>query len=422
MFTWKRCGGGIAALALACGLGVGSAAAGEVQIMHYFTGDLGLKGMTAILKTYQEQTGAQVVDNPIGHEEFKSSILVMAAGKKLPDLFSYWAGARTQFIIDGGGVGDIDSVWAAAKLDEVVPAAVASGATVYNGKHYLLPLGYHYAGLFYNKKLLDGMGITEGPKTWDDLLAMAEKINAAGVKPFALGSKDRWPAQFWFDYLLLRTAGPDYRQKLMTGAAHYTDPEVKAAMALWKQLVDAGYFTEFANADGWTDAADKVARGEAAFTLMGTWITGYWDGNGLKAGEDYDFFPFPEITAGVPNAVVGPVDGLLTSATPGDQAAVEALLAYLITDIGAQTTWATTQGALSPNANVDVSIYSPVMKKALDTVAAAESFAFNYDLATPPPAAEAGLNMFAQFMDDAGKYEDYLAATETAVQEALKAK
>ena len=35
-------------------------------------------------------------------------------------------------------------------------------------------------------------------------------------------------------------------------------------------------------------------------TLMGTWITGYWDGNGLKAGEDYDVFPFPIIDSKIP--------------------------------------------------------------------------------------------------------------------------
>ena len=53
---------------------------------------------------------------------------------------------------------------------------------------------------------------------------------------------NRWPAQFWFDYLLLRTAGPEYRASLMAGEASYTDDEVQRAMQLWKDLVDAGYF------------------------------------------------------------------------------------------------------------------------------------------------------------------------------------
>src|SRR5208282_2619792 len=95
--------------------------------------------------------------------------------------------------------------------------------------------------------------------------------------------------------LLLRTAGPEYRAKLVAGKASYTDPEVKKAMALWKDIVDAGFFGENSNADDWTDAADKVAKGQAAMTLMGTWITGYWTQNGLKAVEDYVFCEYASV-------------------------------------------------------------------------------------------------------------------------------
>ncbi len=111
---------------------------------------------------------------------------------------------------------------------------------------------------------------------------------------------NKWPAQFWFDYLLLRTAGPEYRAKLMAGEASYTDPEVVRAMELWAELAAAGCFTPDANAFDWTDAADQVANGEAAMNLMGTWITGYWNGNGLTPVTDYDFFEFPVIDEGVP--------------------------------------------------------------------------------------------------------------------------
>ena len=75
-------------------------------------------------------------------------------------------------------------------------------------------------------------------------------------------------------------------------------------------------------------------------------------------------------------------------------------MAYLITNKDASAAWAKGQGALSPNSQVDPSIYNDVMKKASEQVAAAVAFAFNYDLATTPPMAEGGLNMFAQFMDD----------------------
>ena len=355
------------ALALTGGVGWSGAALaeGEVTITHYFSGDLGRAGLEKIFAKFKEEKGITVKDSPIGHEDFKAGILVRAAGGNLPDVFSYWAGARTQFVVDAGNLGAIDDMWGARGLDAVVAKSVADGATMYNGARYLVPFGYHYAGMFYNAKVMADAGVTEFPTTWDGFLALCADLKAKGITPIALGSKNRWPAQFWFDYLLLRTAGPDYRAKLMAGDAAYTDDEVKAAMGMWKDLVDAGYFTPNANADDWTDASDRVARGDAAMTLMGTWITGYWNGNGLMAGDDYDFFEFPAIAEGVPNAVVGPVDGLLISANAPNRANAEELLAFLVSDEESQGIWAQAQGALSPNVGVDESIYTSVMKRPL---------------------------------------------------------
>jgi ABC-type glycerol-3-phosphate transport system substrate-binding protein len=409
-----------AALIATGSFGSAALAEGEVTISHYFTGELGLKGIQDIFAKFTAAKGIAVKDSPIGHEDFKTGILVRAAGKNLPDVFSYWAGARTQFVVDSGNLHPIDEAWAAGGLDKIIAKSVADGATMYNGKRYLVPFGYHYAGMFYNKKVMDKAGVTAFPKTWDEFKALCDKLKAAGIAPIALGSKNRWPAQFWFDYLVLRTAGPEYRAKLMAGKASYADAEVKKAMGLWKDLVDAGYFVANANADDWTDASDKVARGEAAMTLMGTWITGYWNGNGLKPAEDYDFFEFPAIADGVANAVVGPVDGLVISANAANVKGAEELVTFMVSDADVQASWAKIQGALSANVNVDPANYTPVMKRALDTINAAQAFAFNYDLATPPPVAEVGLSMFAKFMDDPSGYEALLAESQTAAAEAFK--
>ncbi|MCB1357930.1 MAG: extracellular solute-binding protein, partial [Maritimibacter sp.] len=147
---------------------------------------------------------------------------------------------------------------------------------------------------------------------------------------------------------------------------------------------------------------------------------GYWNGNGLKPAEDYDFFEFPAITDGVANAVVGPVDGLVVSANAANVKGAEELVTFLVADKDVQGNWAQIQGALSANVNVDPAIYTPVMKKALDTIKAAQAFAFNYDLATPPPVAEVGLSMFAKFMDDPSGYEGLLQESQTAAAEAFK--
>jgi multiple sugar transport system substrate-binding protein/raffinose/stachyose/melibiose transport system substrate-binding protein len=152
-------------------------------------------------------------------------------------------------------------------------------------------------------------------------------------------------------------------------------------------------------------------------TLMGTWITGYWNINELTPGEDYDFFIFPAIEEGVPMAALGPVDGWVLAKDAKHPNAARKLLAYLITDTQSQGDWAIAQGALSPNVNVDPSIYNDVMQNALAAVDSADTFTFNYDLATTPPMAEGGLDMFAQFMNDPSGYMDYLEQTQTIAED-----
>ncbi|MCJ8322590.1 MAG: extracellular solute-binding protein [Rhizobiales bacterium] len=380
----------------------------EVTISHYFTGELGLGGLKEIFSEFEKESGLTVKDSPIGHEDYKAGILVRAAGHNLPDVISYWAGARTQFIIDSKSLRPIDGMWAKNNLDNVIAKSVADGATLYDGKRYLVPFGYHYAGMFYNTSVLESVGVTSTPKTWEEFLTLCATLKSNGIDPIALGSKNRWPAQFWFDYLLLRTAGADYRADLMNGTAAYDDPEVVKAMSMWKDLYDAGYFVENSNANTWTDASDKVMRGDAAMTLMGTWITGYWNGQGMKPGEDYEFFPFPTIDASIPDAVVGPIDGLVISADAENVEGAEELLNFMVSNTEAQAKWANIQGALSANVNVDQSNYTSVMQHALATINAADTFAFNYDLSTPPPVAEVGLSMFAEFMDDPSKMDAIL--------------
>jgi multiple sugar transport system substrate-binding protein/raffinose/stachyose/melibiose transport system substrate-binding protein len=372
---------------------------GEVSVGHYYGSDLGQQAIVDMNATFDR---GEAVINPIEHEAFKTQILVALAGGEPPDVFSYWAGARTASVQSRGQLQTIESVFDNAGVRDDFPAALVD-AGIHDGEPYLLPFGYHYVAMFYNPEVMTAAGITTMPTTWDEMIAVADKLVAAGVKPFALGSTARWPAQFWFDFLILRSAGPEYRARLMSGEASYEDAEVTEALELWKGLVDAGYFVDDANAYTWTDAADQVASGEAAMTLMGTWITGYWDGNGLVPGDNYDFFNFPVIDSSIENAALGPIDGWVVAADAANPEGAFALLEHYASPEN-QLAWAIGQGALPPNTKADTSQLNPIMQKALDEVGKADSYSFNYDLATPPEVAEFGLDMFQAFMDDPSSF------------------
>ena len=346
-------------------------------------------------------------------EAFKTAIKAMLAGGNPPDLFTYWAGAKVQALVDAGYLEPLDDLWAQANLNDRFTPAITQ-AVSHNGHQYALPLTIDYAAFFYNAKIFREHGLT-APTTWVEFIEVCRRLKAAGVTPIALGARERWPAQFWFDYLLLRTAGPDYRQKLMLGQAAYTDPEVKQAYALWKEMMDQGFFNQNPQVYDWWDAGKMVFSGQAAMTLMGSWIMALFDGQlGWQQQRDYDFFSFPVIDANVPLTAVGPIACV---ALPRERkAAAKTVLAYF-SEIAPQQAMSQIIGSLSSNKNVPAAFYTPMQQRILKIIGETPHWAFNYDLATPPPVAEIGLNSFVEFLKQPDRYPEILEKTQQQAQQ-----
>jgi multiple sugar transport system substrate-binding protein/raffinose/stachyose/melibiose transport system substrate-binding protein len=422
--TWRRGFAMVAGLALAASALPAATLAqddpGEVVVMTYFSADLGEPAFKQLLADFEEETGITVNIVDVGHEDFKTGILIQLAGGNPPDVHTNWAGARTAFQVENDSLAPIDEVWAANGLDDQFGAGMIESAVTYDGTKYLLPFGFHIAPMFYNPTVFADAGV-EIPTTFDELKAACETFSAAGVLPISLGSQAAWPAQFWFDYLLLRTAGAEYRARLMAGEASYTDPEVVRAMELWAELFDAGCFPDGATANSlvWTDAADQLVNGEAAMNLMGTWLIGYVVGNGFEPVTDFDFFEFPIVDEGVPTAVVGPVDGLVTAAGAANSENAMAMLEFLARP-ESQAAWSVGQGNMPTNTTSDTTEFNDLIKRAMEIAAASETYNFNYDLATPPAPSEVGLDMFQRFINDQGDIEGLLAETQTAVAAAFE--
>ena len=152
-------------------------------------------------------------------------------------------------------------------------------------------------------------------------------------------------------------------------------------------------------------------------TLMGSWIMQLDDQIGWKAGDGYDFFPFPVVDPSVPDCAVGPFDGVVVAKEARNpEAAKMALVA--MAQKGPMTAFNTGTGALAPNTNVDDSMYNVLQMKIKDYCAVVPNWAFNYDLATPPPVADVGLDAFAKFIDSPGNYKSILEDTETGAKAA----
>ncbi len=368
-----------------------------ITFLHYFTDSLS-GGIDELARSFNgHNTRYELKAVSLDHEAFKSSIQDTLKSGHPPDLYSYWAGARTASIV--ADLEPIDDIWQQAKLDERFAPSLVRAASEYQGKKYLLPLTQHSVVFFYNKQVFAAHQL-QPPATWAEFLAVCATLKAKGVTPIALGAKDRWPAQFWFDMLLLRTAPYEFRAQLMDGSASYDDPKVKAVFGHWAGLIGKGFFNPDANALSWDQGANElVFQGKAAMTLMGTWNIGYFTNEAHKwvPGQDFDFFPFPVMDAKLPQVALGPIDGLVVPKKATNIEGAKQVMAYLA-GVEPQQTFSRGSGALAPNRQVPPDFYSDIQRRVQAEVNRSPVFAFNYDLATPPAVAELGLNAFSEFL------------------------
>ena len=368
----------------------------KVTLLHYFSGTLS-GGVQGMVETFNQRNSKyQLVATPLDHEAYKTSIRDTLASPNSPDIYSYWAGARTRSVLEN--LESFDNVWEIAGLTGDTSRAVTEACT-YDGKKYMIPVTQHYVAFFYNKKVFAAAGV-QPPSTWNEFLNVCERLKAKGVTPIALGAKEKWPAQFWFDYLLLHTAGYEYRQQLMEGKISYADVSVRKVFDLWAGLIDKGYFNDYPIEISWDSGANEaVYKGEAAMTLMGTWIMGNYsdDRHKWRQGEEYDYFPFPVLDENMPRYALGPIDGLVLSKQAVQKEGAKEALAYLAS-LESLKAMSRGSGAFVPR-RVQPEFYSPMQQRMLKDIDATPHWAFNYDLSTPPEVAAVGLNLFVEFLD-----------------------
>lgn len=184
---------------------------------------------------------------------------------------------------------------------------------------------------------------------------------------------------------------------------------MERAYALWSSLLSQGYFNEDANTIDWTTATDKVCRGEAAMTLMGTWaIQRLSEGDcRLEPGEGFDFFAFPVLDPDIAKAALGPIDGIVLTRSSANHRFAKRVLAYFA-ELKPQQEMSKGSGALAPSLQVPRSFYSPFKQRLLAERESARVWMFNYDLATPPAVADRGMDSFNELIAFPNQYRTIL--------------
>ncbi|WP_394552051.1 ABC transporter substrate-binding protein [Agromyces sp. MMS24-JH15] len=232
---------------------------------------------------------------------YDQQLQLLAGQNALPVLFA--SGNTPQVAKDlqkGGKLVDVEQALEDLDLsDAIIPAAKSTIDALYDGEQYVLPTEFNVEGIWYNKQLFADNGI-EVPATWDELVAAADELNAAGVIPFSADGQDGWPLTRLVGNYIYRSLGPDALQKVADGDAKLTDPEYVEAATAVAELGEKGYFGPSVTSIDYMTAVNQFLTGQAGMFYMGSWVlANFNDPAQNQIGvENIGFIPFPEVEGG----------------------------------------------------------------------------------------------------------------------------
>ena len=261
--------------------------------------------------------------SPIQNEQFQTKIPLALQSDSPPDIYQQWGAGQESSQVVSGKVADLTSI-VSSWIGQLGNAA---GGWQVNGKQYGVPYDLHAVGFWYRKDIFARAGISSPPSTMDELNADVVKLKAAGVAPIAIGSKDRWPDAFYWDYFAVRECSVAVLKQSMA-SLKLTDPcWLKAGQDVKDFIATNPFQTGFLGTpaqQGAGSSAGMVANGQAAMELQGDWEPGTMAAltTDKNFAANLGWFPFPAVTGGQgdPSVMLGGGDGFscTTGAPAGD--------------------------------------------------------------------------------------------------------
>jgi len=244
--------------------------------------------------------------------------------------------------------------------------------------------------IWYNIGIFERAGVVP-PASMGALVSLADELSSSGTPAFAVGGADGWTLADWFSNLYLRLAGPTRYDLLAAHRIPWTDPSVKATLRLLARLLDpsviaGGPLGALATSYSGSVLETFATHPAAAMVFEGDFVAGVIRGEaGTLLGVDADAFPFPPAARPGPAVVAGGDAAVLMRRSP----AGDALIRYLASPQAAAI-WAARGGFVSPNINLDLSVYPDPISRSITRSLLEAGSNFRFSLSDLAPASFGG--------------------------------
>jgi raffinose/stachyose/melibiose transport system substrate-binding protein len=329
--------------------------------------------------------------NPIQSNDFATKMPVALKSNNPPDIFQQWGGGNEATQVPSGklaNLGPYDSSW----IGELGQAAKSWQV---NGVQYGVPYDLHVVGFWYRKDLFKKAGITSPPTTLTALESDDAKLKAHHMVPIAVGSKDKWPDAFYWDYFALRECSQATIEQAMKTVDLSNPCFTKAGNALTAFMKTNPFQPAFLSTPAQTGAgssAGMVANGKAAMELQGDWETSVIPAltSDKNIISKLGWFPFPSVPGGAASsdAVLDGGDGF-SCTTGAPEPACADFLQYIDSTAVQEKLVKQANVGLPANSAAQAVLSNPALKTAAAALKNAPFAQVYFDIALPTTDGQA---------------------------------
>lgn len=319
----------------------------------------------SVVKGFEKLTGAKV-DVVTIPDPYEQSVQTKVATGDKPDL-AFWQPTASQLTALNATT-NLQPLDGAPWIDSYTPELRDITGILDDTRYATLITTPAVEGVYYNKEVFAKAGITETPANWDEFLADARALKAAGVTPFFdFGGGTPWATQWWVQVQLADAAKDGLWDKVNAGTEKFTDPTIQGAIDTYNGLIGEGLFNANLKTATFEDQAPALLSGEAAMAVQVNSFFGSLQAISTTAelNEKIGFFPISP--SGNVGTFIPDQSNALVAFKTGDakrEAGARQLLSYWLGDgyqafVDAQKTVSLQDGVKSsaevPQALLDVS-------------------------------------------------------------------
>lgn len=372
-----------------------SASATELEVMHWWTSGGEAAAVGELAKAF-DATGNTWVDAAIAGGEAARAVMVSRlTGGDPMGAFQFNHGRQAEELIEAGLLRDITDIAEAEGWKDIVnPSTLLDSCTV-DGRIYCAPVNIHsWQWLWLSHTAYKEAGI-DVPANWDEFVAAAPKLEAAGILPMAIGQQG-WQQSGLFNVLMAALV-PNEIFMSVYGEKNAEVAAGKEIARVFKAAADARAMAAKSTVQNWNDATNLVITGKAGGQIMGDWAQGEFAVAEQVAGKDYSCLPGLGVTQLLStggDAFYFPV------LSDESQIAAQSELAALMLKPDTQVAFNLKKGSLPVRGDIDLSTANTCMQKGLALLAEGALLPDTNQLITPDSAEQIN-TLFIEFFADA---------------------